>query len=320
MCQYQFIVCLPLLCPPSDVNIGDESQASLQRKAHEIPTAGLQQALQTLKARAKPKTILDVMEVLISKCHVRLEEWWTYELCFNTGIRQFHMQAMSVADNAGKPAATQMKVTGEFSLGTAPFSVLRSLSALEAAVVGTGPERPGETNGKLTRPAGLPSSVLQRKYKPKTLVLSYEGGTPCDIENIQRASVVEVTCSPNGADSIVDIIEDRTCHYLIKVHSALLCELDGFKRPREKATMLSFIPDTQEVSARFKLQEALGVDLAREYGDKMRQESWLRNERMAAEAASSRNRRNIEKNEEKRGRNLAKELPPLPNPRGLHLE
>jgi Glucosidase II beta subunit-like protein len=33
-----------------------------------------------------------VMAAIGSTCLMKTEEWWSYEVCFNKGVRQFHIQ------------------------------------------------------------------------------------------------------------------------------------------------------------------------------------------------------------------------------------
>lgn len=92
------------------------------------------------------------------------------------------------------------------------------------------------TGGRLGRGArrqllspAMPTSVLANSTyaPPLALSLEFTGGTHCDLlASVLRSSTVEVACGPRGG--IIDIIEDSICHYLVRVHSAVLCQHPDF--------------------------------------------------------------------------------------------
>ena len=106
------------------------------------------------------------------------------------------------------------------------------------------------TGGRLGRgarkqplPSWLPQVVLHRSAPPTPLALSltFEGGTPCDIlSNVTRSSTVEVSCGPR--DELIDVLEDSTCHYLVRVNSAALCGHSTFVAAVETFTRVDLRP------------------------------------------------------------------------------
>lgn len=50
-------------------------------------------------------------------CYYRAEEWWTYELCFNKGVRQFHKEAPAAGAVGIAPDVADGPLT-QISLGT----------------------------------------------------------------------------------------------------------------------------------------------------------------------------------------------------------
>jgi len=87
LCYYKFTVCTKLLCTKKDY-----------------------------EAHKKNVTLVDVMNELLSSCMVRQEDWWTYELCFNSGIKQFHVMTETQRQENGAIVQVQ-KVNNHFSLG-----------------------------------------------------------------------------------------------------------------------------------------------------------------------------------------------------------
>ncbi|CAE7603449.1 unnamed protein product, partial [Symbiodinium microadriaticum] len=68
------------------------------------------------------------------------------------------------------------------------------------------------------------------------LHLEFDGGMACDIENVHRGSTMEIVCGVR--DTIEDIIEDRTCHYIFKITSRALCSVPGFAPPKRKVATI----------------------------------------------------------------------------------
>jgi len=83
-----------------------------------------------------------------------------------------------------------------------------------------------ELAGKSSSPAiGLYSPILHgREQLPKSLAIEFTGGTPCDIVNLTRSTTVYIYCGQSNG--IIDIVEEKTCHYNIKVHSNLVCNYE----------------------------------------------------------------------------------------------
>ena len=191
----------------------------------------------------------------------------------------------------GGAPQTHMSVQAEFMLGKAPVATYRSLAGLTAAVTG-GYRSDSRNEATSDSEVGMITAVLQRSYRPKKLMLHFEDGTPCDIEDVSRSATVEILCG-GGVDAITDIVEDRTCHYQIKVHSALICDFEGFQKPTQKNELVEFVPLEHRELHRFFMQDSLGVDEARARADHTRErlkeekESLVQHEGTAATTRSS---------------------------------
>lgn len=56
--------------------------------------------------------------------------------------------------------------------------------------------------------------------------MEYQEGTPCDLVNTPRSTTIQYICG--NMDSIVSIVEDRTCHYHLVISSLHLCKHPSF--------------------------------------------------------------------------------------------
>ena len=83
---------------------------------------------------------------------------------------------------------------------------------------------------------GLPLPNLTGKLTQelRSLKLEFDNGTLCDLRNTSRSSTVDISCGPK--DMIISIMEDKTCHYLIKVQLAVVCKLPSFAPKKEKVS------------------------------------------------------------------------------------
>lgn len=163
-------------------------------------------------------TLSGVMTSLSSQCLHLQEPWWTYEICFAQGIRQFRMSTVATADQ--DDTITQTKtLEAQHMLGSAPVHLFNNESALQERVV------------------SVKSSIALAKHsKPAKLVLEYEGGSECDIEDVVRGTSVEITCGERNA--LNDVIEDSTCHYILRVTSTDICHIDEFREAHLNITKI----------------------------------------------------------------------------------
>jgi hypothetical protein len=65
--------------------------------------------------------------------------------------------------------------------------------------------------------------------------MEYSDGTSCDLVNTPRSTTIEYVCG--NTDSIISIIEDRTCHYKMIISSIHLCKHPSFvqRQPPSRA-------------------------------------------------------------------------------------
>ena len=109
LCAYEAIVCTPLLCSPKPyVEGGSKKQIDIKNS---------------------PTPFKDVMKLINNTCLMKQEDWWTYEVCFNKGVRQMHF---NIDQNFAKDGSIiQTKVlASQFHLGFPILSVYENEESL----------------------------------------------------------------------------------------------------------------------------------------------------------------------------------------------
>ncbi len=216
----------------------------------------------------KSSSLTQVLGNIVNLCLVRQEEWWTYELCFKHGIRQFHLQAevtrtQTSGGSTTKSIAQQMTVTAEFSLGTAPNALYSSETKLDSLVSGggrkewKGADENMHAGASSEHTMGLAIPLLQQSHRPRVLTLTFDDGTPCDIEETTRGTDVMLTCGDE--DQITSVSEDRTCHYVMNVQLKQLCHIQGFKIPPRRIVPVELVPYSDKKSLRSYLEYHMGL-------------------------------------------------------------
>jgi hypothetical protein len=120
VCNYHMTVCVPKMC---FVETGDLGHT--QFEGFESPTThgrlGLisgnpidSEAAQLL--RSENLNLVTIMKALNTTCLHKQVDWWTYELCFAKGIRQFHLAVENVKMDNGMFAQRQ-SVQTQFVIG-----------------------------------------------------------------------------------------------------------------------------------------------------------------------------------------------------------
>jgi hypothetical protein len=116
-CKYEMTVCSPLMCP---------------RPATIIPAASAQ-AIVSLKDSTIPQ-LAPIMKFVNHTCLNKQEDWWTYELCFNSGIRQVRYDLEQSITAEGKLVQKNTLVS-QFQLGTAPLELYKNEAELKNRVM-----------------------------------------------------------------------------------------------------------------------------------------------------------------------------------------
>ena len=112
VCSYQLVVCSHLLCPDKpppdndDILLGGSGDGDVNRPGGRPPSGNM--------------SLAQVMTTVQNLCLFKAEEWWTYELCFNKGIRQFHVNIQMITDENGEVKSYEQTMETEYSLGKPP--------------------------------------------------------------------------------------------------------------------------------------------------------------------------------------------------------
>eukprot|EP01038_Epipyxis_sp_PR26KG_P014827 gene14827-19920_t len=198
LCSYKATVCTPLLCEQ-------------HQKKHNPIMKKNEDSL------VNPK-ITRVMRSLNNTCILKPEDWWTYELCFNKGVRQvkFIYEQTPLPDGS---IQQKQVVASQFQLGLPILDIYINETALqERTNPGFFNNIPGGNiittrEAELMRSVGMVPPIFKLKGQdPKYLVIEFNNGTPCDLDHVNRSTIVELHCGQNV--EIMNILEDSTCHYL----------------------------------------------------------------------------------------------------------
>ena len=221
LCEYRLTICYEMLCTASNVN-----------------EVGL-----------LPLTLVQVIKEIAPMCMTRVEDWWTYELCFSKEVRQFHVETTMTVDKQGR-GVEKRQIHQLYSLGHKPFSTLTTSTPTPT------PTQSKTTSNNNNNMNSISEETLLELFVPASaslsgkpsLQLEYSDGTECDIEDLKRSTTVELFCSTSGKDEIVNIVEDRTCHYHMQVGIAALCSVPKFEPIITKSVILDFVSlDAKEV-------------------------------------------------------------------------
>ena len=81
ICSYEMKICSEFLCP----------EGNHVEEAVVVPE----------------KSLTSFFRLINETCIYRQEDWWTYELCFNKGLRQYHAHLIHRKASDGTPLAPQ---------------------------------------------------------------------------------------------------------------------------------------------------------------------------------------------------------------------
>jgi len=183
VCSYEVIICTPLMCENNhDNNNNDGSNDN--------------------KKLNKNDSALTLLNPLKKQCLLRHEGWWSYELCYQKQIRQFHV--VTGTDSKGKATS---HVEGEFVLGKATLELAKDIPVKD-------------------EPKYIVSPPIDDPNAPFSIEMKYVDGTPCDLVNTPRTTTIQYVCG--NIEAISSIVEERTCHYRMVVTSSHLCKHPSF--------------------------------------------------------------------------------------------
>ena len=189
--------------------------------------------------------VTSYLQPLKGTCFYRLEGWWTYEFCFEKGLRQFHQE--KVKATANKPESTS--ITQEYTLGSwwVPPAAAKSTEVADLAKAALGDDGNGAgSTGSSSASAGSSSASARSaashddelkedaKTRKKYWSQQYGNGTMCDMNGKPREAELRLQCSPGEPSFLASVEEMATCRYLVHFSTNLLCKHPGFAADESK--------------------------------------------------------------------------------------
>eukprot|EP01039_Chlorochromonas_danica_P010604 gene10604-11750_t len=244
LCHYLAVVCSPLLCPQTPLLEAEAKHNTFSSgSGGKHALRGRDPASLEMKVDSRGFHMVDLMRLLENTCLVHTEDWWSYEVCFSKGIRQVRFNIEQVAGTDGNVVQKQV-LASQFFLGQPPLSIYKNETALQshssaASKLRMAPTWTSDREQYLLNHTGLLSPLLLNKNRdPIYLSLPFTNGTPCDLDNVNRSTTLDIFCGTQN--QILQVIEERTCAYRIKVELKVACQLPGFLPEKEKVTTLAF--------------------------------------------------------------------------------
>jgi len=158
-----------------------------------------------------------LLKKLKDKCLRRLDVYWSYELCVDQHVRQFHEEVLTT-----KKGDKQKKVTEHF-LGRSRKLLLERGDADKLMPAGGAPKE------QAVGADGVPTFKYNGKDTPYYSE-SYNGGDICDLTGNPRTTEVRYICDKSVYHAIETVQEMTTCNYLVVVHTKMLCANAAFRR------------------------------------------------------------------------------------------
>jgi len=154
-----------------------------------------------MKGPSPEVCLADVLtQATAKKCSIRLEPYWTYEICHGEIVKQYHEEK---ADD-GTVSKTEY--------------VLGRLTKLEVKEILTSSINSGKEKQKVSK-----RRINNRETPYYSVVMS--NGTPCDLSNGKfRSTTVLYICHPSSHSEILSIKEVTTCEYELVVLTPNLCK------------------------------------------------------------------------------------------------
>jgi hypothetical protein len=169
-----------------------------------------------------------LLEALKNVCAYRIEDWWTYEVCYLKQVKQYHSESKKMI---------QQHNLGEYEPGGEEED-------------GEGGERGGGINKVHidTSSVSLPGGGGEQRYVSQ----HYTNGDICELTGERRSSEVRFTCDPGSSTSdtvITSITEPHSCHYVITVATYRLCKHPEFRQHPAPVVAVKCYPLTPPLSS-----------------------------------------------------------------------
>ena len=138
---------------------------------------------------------------------------------------------------------------GDFALEKNPAISLKHLRSNSTESSQTGYSEEMQVSRLLKGFGGSVADDKSPSAEAPSLQIEYFEGTPCKVADEgfdinlkldKRSTTVEILCS--RTDGILEVREDRTCHYNIKIGSKEICNCPGFAADELHYTRVSLFP------------------------------------------------------------------------------
>lgn len=165
-------------------------------------------------------------------CSIRIESYWTYEVCHGNHVRQYH---------------EEREIKQEYHLGRLMKAHTESL--MEA-------KQPAEASTSMPLP---PHKKIEGSSLPYFEVEMTEG-TQCDLNKESRTIKVLYVCYVHGKNEIYSIKETSTCNYEAIILTPSLCAHPLFKPNDVNDNQIKCFPRTEDTPKKpkdlFKLENS----------------------------------------------------------------
>lgn len=177
-----------------------------------------------------------LLVALKNVCAYRIEDWWTYEVCYHKQVKQYHSE--------GKKMSQQHNL-GKYEPGKGEE---------EEEVAGGGGGRVGINEVHIdTSSVSLPGVGREQRYVSQ----HYTNGDICELTGERRSSEVRFMCDPGSSSSsstvgdtvITSITEPHSCHYVITVATYRLCKHPEFRQHPAPVVAVKCYPLTPPLSS-----------------------------------------------------------------------
>ncbi|PRW57259.1 OS-9-like protein [Chlorella sorokiniana] len=143
----------------------------------------------------------ELLEALTGHCYYRIEEYWTFELCYQKQLRQYHKEGSTVEAEY---------VLGKWSGGEEAQLELDKVQIDTSDVAGATPY------------------VAQQ----------YTAGDSCELTGRPREAEVRFTCGTGGDTLLVSVREPSSCTYIFTIATPRLCKHPAFQQQPPPAALI----------------------------------------------------------------------------------
>ena len=179
-----------------------------------------------------------LVKPLSNLCFRKTEGWWTYEVCMNEKVRQYHTERRPDPLHKGQHINLEVNsyILGKYDTST-------TNDPPKSANQPPKPGRRKDQDKKKVQPHPAGYNMDISNARPLALKQTFQWGTPCDLTHKPRETVLEWSCnSLSGSKKtmtyLAEVQEIATCQYLIQMKTPLLCPHEAFKvEEEEKVTI-----------------------------------------------------------------------------------